>query len=992
MLEENQTFAHFKIIKKLGAGGMGEVYLAEDSKLNRKVALKVLLADYFDNPEHLERFNREARTAAQISHPNVMSIYDIGSATDEASGREIRYIVMEYLEGDQLSSYLQTKTPDMAIVVRLAEKIASGLAAAHRLNIVHRDIKAENIIIDNSGEPKILDFGLAKPLDSFLAGGAKNGTQTVSQELTRAGKIMGTVSYMSPEQAKGETVDIRSDIFSFGVLLYRMTTGEMPFSGPSKVSTLAKILESRHESPRSKNENMPPELERLIDKCLQKNPDDRYQDTRDLVVDLRNLRRQYDSGVTDSITGVTQQATATRTTVYKMGGKQLVAMAAIVIVGVAAVLYFLNRGDSPGSSGVVASENSLAVLGFENKTGDEELDWLETGLPEIMLTDLAQSDAIELISRERILDCFDDRDTVHSHEEYVKAARSLGAVSLLSGAFYKFGESLRIDARLEDLATGKIILAEKVVGDSPFQMVDSLTAKIAASLDINESMSSDRSVATLTSSSPEAYKLYLAGLDKFGKELYDDAISELEKAVAIDTNFALAYLRIGMAYQFQGRPQQGKPYIAQANEKRDNLPVREKSVVDIYSNVWLFENFDEAFVKIKTFVSNYPDDKELRTIYALFLDLFIRDTVQTFAQFDTVLRIDPQYQLAISQYASRCQQNGNYEKAMTLVDQLLTFHPDSPTGYRLKTGLYVREGKYDDAIQMQEKLLEIFPDDADAFETLSDLHIRNREFDKARQWADRIKEKYGDDSYRMFTYYISLANLENWNGRFLKSKEYRLLGLNEALETRDSAYITAAYNNVSGHLFRMGYADSSMHYARKGFKWASDVQKLNFPLSIVSKFPNMADIVRPVFAKALESFKARIPSEYWAVTDAATKIFNARCDADTAAIIKGLEELADLQPLSSTDGRRTMAYLMIETGRFDEGLGLLQEIHTDPNESLNAYRYNSESYYLGRALEGLGNEQEAIEHYEAVLQFWGNPDLEIDRIEDTRRRLIKLTT
>ncbi len=992
MLEANQTFAHFQIIKKLGAGGMGEVYLAEDRKLNRKVALKVLLSDYFDNPEHLERFDREARTAAQISHPNVMNIYDIGTVKDEASGREIRYIVMEYLEGDPLSRYLQTKTSDMAIIVRMAEKIASGLAAAHKLNIVHRDIKTENIIVDSSGEPRILDFGLAKPLDSFLAGDAKGGTQTVSQELTRAGKIMGTVSYMSPEQAKGETIDVRSDIFSFGVLLYRMTTGEMPFSGPSQVSTLAKILESRHESARAKNENMSPELERIIDKCLHKNPDDRYQDTRDLVVDLRSLRRQFDSGITDSITGVTDRATVSRSTVFKLSGKRLKAVAGLAIVGLAVVLYFLNWGDSPVPSEVVASENSLAVLSFENKTGDEEMDWLETGLPEIMVTDLAQSGAIEIISRERILDCFDDRNAVHTHDECVKAARSLGAVSLLSGAFYKFGDNLRIDARLEDIATGKIILAEKVVGDDPFQLVDSLTTKIAVSLDINESMAADRNVATLLSSSPEAYKLYLAGLEKFGKELYDDAIADLEKAVAIDTNFALAYLRIGMAHVFNSRPQLGKPFIAIAHDKQDNLPVREKTVVDIYSNVWLYENYDEAFVKTKTFVSNYPDDKELRTIYALFLDLFVRDTVQTFAHFDTVLKIDPQYQLAISQYATRCQQNGNYEKAMTLVDQLLTYHPDSPTGYRLKSSLYIRKGMYADAIKMQEKLLGIFPDDADAFEQLSDLHIRNREFDKARQWADRIKEKYGDDSYRMFTYYISLGNLENWNGRFLKSKAYRLQALEEILKTEDSAYIMAAYNNLSSHFFRMGYADSCMHYAHKGFKWASDMQKLNFPLTIVSRFPHMADIVRPVFGKAVESFKSRVPSEYWGITDAVTKIFDSRCDADTAMIIEGLKDLAAVQPLSSTGSRRTMAYLMIETGRFDEGLELLQEIHADPNESVNGYQYNTEAYYLGRAHEGLDNEQEAMEHYEAVLQFWGNPDLEIDRIEDARARLTKLTT
>ncbi|UCG60322.1 MAG: serine/threonine protein kinase, partial [Candidatus Zixiibacteriota bacterium] len=302
MLQAGHEFGRFKIIQRLGEGGMGEVYLAEDSKLSRKLALKILSAEYFDNPERQDRFRREAKTAAAISHPNVMGIFDIDSASEPGSERDVTYIAMEYVEGERLSDYLIKHQPDISSVVRLAEKIASGLTAAHKMNIVHRDIKADNIIINEDGEPKILDFGLAKPVEPVFEGDTDDITKSVNQpELTKAGKILGTVSYMSPEQSRGEKVDTRSDIFSFGVLLYRMATGDFPFSGPTAVSTLAKILEARQESPRLKNENIPPELERIIDKCLRKDPNDRYQDTRDLVVDLRNLRRLYDSGASETI-------------------------------------------------------------------------------------------------------------------------------------------------------------------------------------------------------------------------------------------------------------------------------------------------------------------------------------------------------------------------------------------------------------------------------------------------------------------------------------------------------------------------------------------------------------------------------------------------------------------------------------------------------------------------------------------------------------------
>jgi len=200
---------------------MGEVYLAEDQKLNRKVALKILRPAFIDDADRLQRLNREARTAAQITHPNVMAIYDIDSAKDEKSGKELRYIVMEYVSGESLTDFLQRARPGLADSLRISEKIAAGLATAHKLNIIHRDIKTDNIRIEDENNPKILDFGLAKPLEAAFTGNDEDITDSLSNDLTQEGKIMGTVSYMSPEQARGETVDSRSDIFSFGVMLFR---------------------------------------------------------------------------------------------------------------------------------------------------------------------------------------------------------------------------------------------------------------------------------------------------------------------------------------------------------------------------------------------------------------------------------------------------------------------------------------------------------------------------------------------------------------------------------------------------------------------------------------------------------------------------------------------------------------------------------------------------------------------------------------------------
>ncbi|RKX27898.1 MAG: hypothetical protein DRP47_05765, partial [Candidatus Zixiibacteriota bacterium] len=552
MLETGQVFAHFKILQQLGAGGMGEVYLAEDQNLHRQVAIKILLADYFDNPEHLQRFEREAKLAAQISHPNIMSIYDMGKAPHPSTGKEVQYIVMERVHGRLLFEFLQSHQAGLSQVLRIAEKVADGLTAAHKLNIVHRDIKSVNIIVDDEGNPKILDFGLAKPLDPVQMD--NNDTDTISQELTKAGKIVGTVSYMSPEQARGEKIDGRSDIFSLGILLYHMITGNFPFSGPSQVATLAKILEARQEP----LQNVPPELSRIVDKCLQKNATDRYQSAADLVVDLRNLRRQIDSGISDSVSGMSSIGgpAVKQSFLNRLSRKAKLWSIVGVVFCIALIAAIIDDSDESSQPVIDAFHadavegDALAVLTFENKTGDPDLDWLETGLPEILTTDLAQSASITVISRERIMDYLNHKqraDNVsgkedktnmaeaireavsrslegvpgaqealktaraqirgtssgrYDHAEKLEAARSLGAANVLSGSFYKLGDKIRIDARLEDIASGKIVLGEKVVGDDPFALVDSLTTKMAASLNILGSSVPVKAVASMITSSP----------------------------------------------------------------------------------------------------------------------------------------------------------------------------------------------------------------------------------------------------------------------------------------------------------------------------------------------------------------------------------------------------------------------------------------------------------------------------------------------------------
>ena len=997
MLAAGQKFSRFTILRKLGQGGMGEVYLAEDEKLNRKVALKILLSEYFDSAERMERFDREAKMAAQVNHPNVMSIHDMGSAADPETGEEMHYIVMEYIEGDSLTKHLGKGRPDLTSALRLAERIAAGLAAAHKLNIVHRDIKADNIIIDPDGEPKILDFGLAKPTEPAQMGLQSEGTETISKELTRAGKILGTVSYMSPEQARGEAIDTRSDIFSFGILLYRIVTGKLPVEGGTQVSTLAKILETRHESPRLTNENIPPELERIIDKCLDKSPGERYQDTRDLAVDLRSLRRKYDSGVTDSITttAAVQSLPAAR---GASGWRRMVLLVGGLILAAVILVVLIDHFSSPERAfegGLRAGENSLAILGFENKTGDADLDWLKTGLPEILLTDLSQGQAIKLISRERILDCFDDRDgDGHTHEECVQAAKTLGAATVLSGSYFKLGDKIRIDARLEDAGSGEIVLAEKVVGDDPFTLVDSLTGKIAASLNVQAEAAGNQKVTQFTSSSPEAYKHYLAGMDYFLDELYEKAVGEFNAALTIDSTFALAYMRVGMAYAFQGQSQAGVAYFAKAKENEGRLPPRERSLLDIYADTFMSTEYDNAFAKLESFVRYYPDDKEGRAIYGIFLNTFTGDSIRTYAQFDTALALDPQYRLALRFYGDMASKNGNVDRAIELTKKLIEFYPESPSAYTTLAGYYQTQGEYEKARDEYHSAITRFPEIPLAWRRLSHLYIQQRMFDSSRYYLDEFRRLVENKPFDMVRYYLNRANLDTWAGEFKSGLENLRQARNQAMLTKDSNQVRSALATLANSFFTFGMPDSALLYAERSFEWATVFMRLNYPLQLVAWGPQHADKARPIFETEIDAFKARMPSEMWDLADAVQDLFEAQCVSDTGRLITVLEKIIanECGGGDMEDDQRELAHIHVVRGEFDKARGVLTELIGEGSASSSAYVYLLDVYYLGRAYEGLGMTDEAAARYTEVLRYWGRADIELDEIADARARLARLTS
>jgi len=751
---------------------MGKVYKVLDKEIKGKVALKLIKPEIAADKKTIERFRNELKMARDISHKNICRMYDLNKEEDTY------YITMEYVSGEDLKSMIRmTRQLSVGTVVNIAKQVCEGLTEAHRLGVVHRDLKPQNLMIDKEGNARIMDFGIARSLKV--------------KGITGAGVMIGTPEYMSPEQVEGKDIDQRSDIYSLGVILYEMVTGQVPFEGDTPFTIGVKHKSEIPKDPKELNTQIPEDLSRVILKCMEKDKENRYQNAGELSFELTRIKKGIPS--TERIVPKRKSITSREITVT-FGLKKLLIPALVIIalavIGVVIWRLLPQKEVVPAPSG----KPSLAVVYFKNNTGDESLDHLRTMLSDLLIADLTQSKHIKILSGDRLFDILSELNQLEAKSYSSKVLKEVavrGRVNhILQGTYAKAGETFRINTLLQEAGTGELIGSESVEGEgeeSIFSMVDELTRRIKKDFRFSaEEIASDldKDIEKITTSSPEAHKYYSEGRKYFFRGEYRKSTQLMEKAVAIDPEFAMAYRSMSIAYRYMDNHSESRKFRQKAFELRDRVSERERYYIEGTFYSGSEKTRDKAIEAYEKLLQLYPEDSFGNNLGAIY---------------------------------SRLEQ---WDKAIERYEVLIQNKEEKPFSYINLADAYMAKGLYDEAREILEYYLDNFTDNTFIHYCLAMNHLCQRRYDLALAEVDKALSLNPVLSDNI----VIKGNIYHCRGDLVKSeREYQKL-----LETEEQGVHLLGLENLGALYLLQGKFEESKNHFKQGIELPKKVGRIGW--------------------------------------------------------------------------------------------------------------------------------------------------------------------
>jgi serine/threonine protein kinase/Flp pilus assembly protein TadD len=975
-----KTILHYKILEKLGEGGMGVVYKAEDTKLDRIVAIKFLPRNISTNNEERERFVVEAKAAASLNHPNIATIHSIETSDDPDAGRET-FIVMEYIQGKELKQRIESAPLSINEALNIAIKIGEGLQAAHEKDIVHRDIKSDNIMLTSKGQIKIMDFGLAK-----MKGASK---------LTQAGSTVGTTAYMSPEQAQGEEVDRRSDIFSFGVVLYEMLTSRLPFQGEHQAAIIYSLVNENPQPIARFNDKVSEDLERIVLKVLSKDKEERYQHVDDALADLRKEKKKLEYASSGYIKASTvapvnaEKDAVKRSPKNKKALKIIIPTALVVLLAIAFFIINPFKSRGTGDQPPETPKNSLAVMYFENIPDPADNGHTSEMLTNLLITSLSQVKGLEVISRERLLNIQKDLGQTDTKTISASAAEQVakraGVTTMLVGSILQEKPLLAVTTRLIDVQSGKIIGSQQVTNfktDQIFNLVDSLAILIRDNFQAPSAPTEEiKSVAEVTTKSPEAYRAYVAGLELLHKLYWKEASAAFSRAIELDKDFAMAYYGLSNAQDLAGEFEAAQQSLRQAVALADKTTERERLQILAANYQWQ-NNLPKAIEACEQLIEKYPHEIDP---YNQLGWTFINSLLQPDRAaeiFRHGLKVEPSAKTLQNGLAYSLTWMNRKQEAIEAANRYVNLAPAEPNPYDTRGDIYTLFMEYDSSRDSYQKALTLRGDFISRYKLGFDALLR-QQYEEAEDYF----AKSG----------LQLPLIEIHRGQ-LQNAQKKLAGLPKSQISEDSRLRKMIHIS-----YERGQYPEMLRLARQ----LSDLLKKDPSNKIYGRDYLAWALIKNGQSAEAHSLVDEMQMDIQGISPAlqvSADYSSALISYEEGKIEFALEKFREVMQALPPNHEPNIFYgvTMLKAEQISEAIAELQRLMFWPGgndvyiaEEIGARYYwpiqaVKAHYWLGVAYEKQGEKDKALKEYKKFLEIWKDADFKSPEINAAKSQIMKL--